>query len=212
VLLRDQRRAVTLGVMLATFLAALDVMIIGTAMPSIVASLGGLALYSWVFSVYLLTSSVTIPIYGKLADLFGRKRVLLAGTALFLLGSCLCGLSRSMLQLIAARAVQGLGAGAVLPTSMTIIGDIYTLEERGKMQGVLSAVWGIAAVIGPALGALIVESVGWPWTFYINLPVGLVAMAMIGRYLKEVLHPRRRPIDYAGAASLTAAIVVLLLP
>ncbi|MDI6709949.1 MAG: MDR family MFS transporter [Bacillota bacterium] len=206
-----QRRMITIAVLLATFLAALDITIVGTAMPTIIGRLGGMALFSWVFSIYLLTSAVSTPIYGKLADLFGRKAVFVCGTGLFLLGSALCGLAQSMPQLILFRAIQGLGAGAVLPVTITIIGDIFAAEERARMQGLFSSVWGISAIIGPGIGGFIVDYLDWRWVFYINLPLGLLAMAMILRYLAETRHPGRPRMDYLGSLTLAAGVTALLL-
>src|SRR5215472_13322886 len=176
---------VTIALMLGMSLAALDTTIVGTALPSIVGKLGGITLYSWVFSAYLLTSTSTVAIYGKLADLFGRKPIFLFGSALFLLGSVLCGSAQSMEQLIIFRAIQGLGAGAVLPIVLTIIGDIFELRERAKIQGLFSGVWGLSSVIGPAAGGLIVDHFSWRWVFYINVPFGLISGLLLALFLKE---------------------------
>lgn len=197
--------------MMAMFLAAMDGSIVGTAMPSIMGALGGLALFSWVFSAYLLTSTVTVPVYGRLADLYGRKRVLLAGAALFLAGSALCGLARNVVQLIVFRGLQGLGAGAVLPVTQTIIGDIYPLPQRARVQGYFSGVWGVSALAGPAIGAFLVQTVGWRWIFYVNLPFGVVAMALVGLHLREAVGAKAQDLDIAGFASLTAGLTALLL-
>ena len=209
--LQTNRTLVTAAVMLATFLAALDMTSVGTAMPTIIGRLGGMSLFAWVFSVYLLTSAVTTPIYGKLADLFGRRLVFAWGAGIFLLGSALCGLSRNMVQLIAFRAVQGLGAGAVLPVTITIIGDIFTLEQRARMQGLFSSVWGILAIIGPALGGLIVDYLDWRWVFYVNIPLGIASVIMLLVFLHEEKRPARPKLDYLGAVSLTVGIGALLL-
>lgn len=152
---------VTIGLMLGISLASLDTTIVGTAMPTIVGKLGGITLYSWVFSAYLLASTTTVPVYGKLADLFGRKPIFLFGTAVFLIGSAASGASQSMEQLIIFRAIQGLGAGAVLPIVLTIIGDIFVLEERARVQGLFSGVWAVSSILGPALGGLIVDHFSW---------------------------------------------------
>src|SRR5207245_282078 len=152
---------VIIALMLGMSLASLDATIVGTALPSIVGKLGGIALYSWVFSIYLLTSTTTVPIYGKLADIYGRKPLFLFGSGLFLLGSILCGTAQSMEQLIVFRAIQGLGAGAVLPLVLTIIGDIFALKERAKVQGLFSGVWGLSSIIGPAMGGIIVVRFSW---------------------------------------------------
>lgn len=208
---KTNRLMVTIAAILAMFLASIDITIVGTAMPTIIGSLGGLSLFSWVFSIYLLTSTTTVPIYGKLADLFGRKSMFLLGTALFLAGSMLCGLSQTMVQLITFRAIQGLGAGAVLPITLTIIGDIFPLEQRARMQGFFGGVWGISAIIGPALGGLIVDNLSWRWVFYVNAPLGVVVLWMMGVYLQESLAPRRPRIDYLGSAALTLGVTALLL-
>lgn len=205
------RTMVTLAVLAGTFLAALDVTIVGTAMPTIVGRLGGMSLFSWVFSIYLLTSAVTTPIYGRLADIYGRRRVYAWGAGLFIAGSALCGLSQDMVQLIVFRALQGLGAGAVLPVTITVIGDIFTLEERARMQGVFSSVWGVSAIIGPALGGLIVDYFDWRWIFYINLPVGILSIILLLVYLEEGKLTRRPRVDYAGSLVLMAGITFLLL-
>ena len=206
-----RRRAVMAGVMTGMFLAALEATVVGTAMPTVIASLGGLNQYSWVFSAYLITSTVTVPVWGKLSDLYGRRLFYQLGIAVFLLGSILSGLSATMTQLIAFRAVQGLGAGALVPLGMTIIGDIFTVEERTKMQAYFSGVWGLSSVVGPVVGGLITDQLSWRWVFYINLPVGLAAAAIIGLALREPRRTTRPAIDYAGAVLLTASITLLML-
>jgi EmrB/QacA subfamily drug resistance transporter len=206
-----RRWVVTGGVMTGMLLAALEATIVGTAMPTIVAALGGLAHYSWVFSAYLLTSTVTVPVWGKLSDLFGRRRLFQIGVFVFLLGSALCGFSQTMTQLIISRAVQGLGAGALVPLAMTIIGDIFTLQERAKMQGLFSGVWGVSSVFGPLVGGFITDQLSWRWVFLINLPVGIAAAVLIGVALIEPKRESRPSIDYAGAAVLTLAMTMLLL-
>lgn len=206
-----RRRFVTAGVMTGMLLAALEATVVGTAMPTIVAALGGLAHYSWVFSAYLLTSTVTVPVWGKLSDLFGRRLLFQIGVGVFLLGSLACGIAQTMTQLIAARAVQGLGAGALVPLAMTIIGDIFTLEERARMQGLFSGVWGVSSVFGPLVGGFITDQLSWRWVFLINLPVGIVAAAIIGFGLIEPRREERAAIDYAGATVLTVAVTLLLL-
>jgi EmrB/QacA subfamily drug resistance transporter len=206
-----RRWAVTAGVMTGMFLAALEATVIGTAMPTVISALGGLNHYSWVFSAYLITSTVTVPVWGKLSDLYGRRLFYQIGIALFLLGSALSGMSASMTQLIIFRAIQGLGAGALVPLGMTIIGDIFTVAERARMQAYFSGVWGFSSVIGPVLGGLITDQWSWRWVFYINLPVGLVAALIIGLALQEPSRRERPSIDYAGAALLMAAITLLML-
>ncbi|HUP59124.1 MAG TPA: MDR family MFS transporter [Thermoanaerobaculia bacterium] len=206
-----RRWAVTAGVMTGMLLAALEATVVGTAMPTIVAALGGLAHYSWVFSAYLLTSTVTVPVWGKLSDLFGRRPMFQIGVFIFLAGSAACGMADSMTFLIIARAVQGLGAGALVPLAMTIIGDIFTLAERARMQGLFSGVWGLSSIVGPLLGGFITDQLSWRWIFYINLPVGIAAAAIIGIALIEPKRHERPKIDYLGAAVLTAAVTILLL-
>jgi EmrB/QacA subfamily drug resistance transporter len=197
--------------MLSTALVAIDATIIATAVPSIVGSLGGFAEFPWLFSVYLLAQAVTVPVYGKLADVFGRKPVMLFGIGLFLVGSILCGVAWSMGALIAFRAVQGLGAGAVQPMSMTIVGDLYSLEERAKVQGYIASVWAVSSVVGPTLGGVFAEYVSWRWIFFVNIPLCLIAAATIGLRFHERVERRRPRIDYAGATVLTAALTLLIL-
>ncbi|NJC73496.1 MFS transporter [Planosporangium thailandense] len=208
---RSDRGPVLLAVMLSTGLVALDSTIIATAVPSIVRDLGGFSQFPWLFSIYLLTQAVTVPIYGKFADSLGRKPVMFFGIALFLIGSILCGAAWSMPALIVARAVQGIGAGAVQPMSMTIVGDLYTVEERARVQGYLASVWGIAAVIGPTLGGVFSEYVSWRWIFFINLPLGAVAVWMIARRFAERVTRTRHRVDYAGVALLTGGFSLIIL-
>ncbi|HEX8174830.1 MAG TPA: MDR family MFS transporter [Pyrinomonadaceae bacterium] len=208
---KRRRWAVTAGVMTGMFLAALEATVVSTAMPTVIASLGGLSHYSWVFSAYLITSTVTVPVWGKLSDLYGRRLFYQLGIAVFLLGSILSGMSTSMTQLIAFRAIQGLGAGALIPLGMTIIGDIYTLKERTRMQALFSGVWGFSSVIGPVAGGFITDQLSWRWVFYINIPVGLAAAFIMGLALKEPKRHQRPAIDYAGAAVLMIAITLLML-
>jgi EmrB/QacA subfamily drug resistance transporter len=180
-------------------------------MPTVIAALGGLSHYSWVFSAYLITSTVTVPVWGKLSDLYGRRLFYQLGIAVFLLGSVLSGMSTSMTQLIAFRALQGLGAGALVPLGMTIIGDIYTVAERARMQAFFSGVWGLASVIGPVVGGFITDQLSWRWVFYLNIPFGLAAALIMGLALKEPKRTERPTIDYAGAATLMASITLLML-
>ncbi len=201
---------VTIALMLGMALASLDATIVGTAMPSIVGKLGGITLYSWVFSIYLLTSTTTVPIYGKLADLYGRKPLFLFGATLFLIGSAASGAAQSMEQLILFRAVQGLGAGAVMPIVLTIIGDIFALEERAKIQGLFSGVWGLSSIVGPAVGGVIVDNFSWRWVFFINIPFGLVSMLLLLLTLKENVERKKHHLDYLGTATLTGSVVALL--
>ena len=200
------------AILLAMFLSALDQTIVGTALPRIVSELHGNELYTWVVTVYLLTATVSGPIYGKLSDLFGRRPMIMIGVGLFLIGSALSGLSQEMWQLVAARGLQGLGAGAIFPIALAVIGDLFTPAERGKYQGLFGAVFGVSALIGPALGGLLTDNFSWHWVFFVNLPIGLVAMAIIWRLLPPVKHPESvRSIDYLGSAVFTAAIVPILI-
>ncbi|MEP6704023.1 MAG: MFS transporter, partial [Acidobacteriota bacterium] len=206
-----RRWAVTAGVMTGMFIAALEATVVGTAMPTVIASLGGLNHYSWVFSAYLVTSTVTVPVWGKLSDLYGRRRLYQIGIGIFLLGTLLSGFSATMTQLIVFRAVQGLGAGALVPLGMTIIGDTFTLEERAKMQAYFSGVWGLSSIIGPIVGGFITDQISWRWVFFINLPIGVVAAVIIGVALREPKRHSKPTIDYAGAILLMTAISLLML-
>jgi EmrB/QacA subfamily drug resistance transporter len=191
-------------------MAAIESTIVATAMPSIVGTLGGFDLFSWVFTVYLLIQAVTIPLYGRLADLYGRKRILLWGIAVFLAASLLCGLAWSMLSLIAFRVLQGLGAGAVMPVAMTLLGDVYRGADRARMQGYVSSTFGSAAILGPVVGAVIVAHVSWSWVFWINVPFGLVAMTMLAVTLRERVEPRAHRLDYAGSLLMMLGTGTLL--
>ncbi len=205
------RGLVLAGVMGAVFLAAMESTVVATAMPTVIAALGGIRIYSWVFSAFLLASTVTMPIWGRLADLLGRRRTYLAGLALFLLGSALSGLSRSMDELIIFRALQGLGAGSLITLGMTIIADLYDLERRARMQGYFSGVWGVASLVGPLLGGVLADTVSWRWVFYINLPFGLLAACAIGWGLSAEGTARRPAVfDHAGTLSFTGGISALL--
>ncbi|MEO7447288.1 MAG: MDR family MFS transporter, partial [Humibacillus sp.] len=195
----------------ATALIALDATILATAVPSIVDDLGGMSQFPWLFSVYLLAQAVSVPVYAKLADTVGRKPVILVGIALFLLGSILCGFAWSMGSLIAMRALQGLGAGAVLPLTTTIAGDIYTVAERAKTQGYIASVWAVASVVGPTLGGVFSQFASWRWIFFVNIPFCLLAAAMLWRNYNESVERRRHHIDYAGAVTLTVALTLLIL-
>ena len=197
--------------MLATSLVALDATVLATAVPSIVDDLGGFAQFPWLFSAYLLTQAVTVPLYGKLADVVGRRPVMLFGIAAFLLGSVLCGLAWSMPTLILARGLQGIGAGAVLPISITIIGDLYTVEERARVQGYVASVWGVSAVVGPALGGAFSEYLSWRWIFFLNIPLGAAAVAMLLRRFHERVERRDHELDLLGAALLTVGCTLLIL-
>jgi EmrB/QacA subfamily drug resistance transporter len=192
-------------------LGALEATVVGTAMPTIIATLGGLAHYSWVFSAYLLTSTATVPIWGRLSDLYGRRRIYLLGVIIFLAGSVLAGAANSMGLLILARAVQGLGTGAIIPLSMTIVGELYTLSERARTQALFSGVWGMASIAGPLVGGYITDSLSWRWVFYINLPFGLLAIAVIALAYPATRVTRDVRVDWPGAVLLFSGISTLLL-
>ncbi len=208
---RTSRPLTVLALILGLFLAAMEMTVVSTAMPTVVAELGGLPLYAWAFSAYLLATTVSVPIWGKLADLRGRKPILLAGIALFLAGSTACGAAGSMGALIAWRAVQGLGAGAMQPVTFTIVGDLFDLRERGRMQGLFGAVWGLAGLVGPLVGGAIVHSLGWRWIFWVNLPFGLASAAVLAVAYHERPERHEHRLDVAGAFLLAVAVVATLL-
>jgi len=199
------------ALLLALFMAAMEMTVVSTAMPTVVAELGGALHYAWVFTAYMLTSTVTVPIYGKLADLYGRKPVMLVAITLFLAGSMASGQARSMGQLIAFRAIQGVGAGGMQPMALTVVGDIFKMEERAKMQGVFGAVWGIAGLVGPLLGGIIVATLSWRWVFYVNVPFGIVSAAILTFSLVETIEKHDHRLDVVGALLLSASVVALLL-
>ncbi|AGL18856.1 major facilitator superfamily protein [Actinoplanes sp. N902-109] len=199
------------AVMLATALVAIDATIIATAVPSIVADIGGFTEFPWLFSTYLLAQAVSVPVFGKLSDLFGRKPVVLAGIALFLAGSIGGGLAGSIGVLIAFRAVQGLGAGAIQPTTITMVGDLYSVQERAKVQGYIASVWGVSSVVGPTLGGVFSEWVSWRWIFFVNIPLCLIAALTIGRRFDERVERGRARIDYLGTTLLTGGLTLILL-
>ncbi len=206
------RLIITIGILVGMFLAALEATVVGTAMPTVVASLGGLDIYSWVFSAYLLASTVTVPAWGKLSDIYGRRPFYLLAISLFLLGSILSGQAQSMVQLIVFRTIQGLGAGGLLPLAMTIIAELYTPVERTRVQGYFSGVWGLASIAGPLVGGVITDQLSWRWVFYLNIPFGLVAALIIGTQLVEDrsrLH--RRKIDVSGIVLFTVSITLFML-
>ncbi len=211
---RRRVAVVTIGVMLSLFLAAMEATVVATAMPTIVSQLGGLSIYSWVFSAYMLASTTTVPLFGKLSDLYGRRPIYVVAMMLFLTGSLLCGRAQSMGQLITFRALQGLGAGGLLPLAFIIVGDLFTFEQRARMQGLFSGVWGVSSIVGPLLGGFLVDQVSWHWVFFINVPPGLLAGALV--WLAWVDRQRadgvaRPAVDFAGAGLLTAAVIALLL-
>ena len=208
---RSARGPILIALMLTSFLVAIEATVLSTAIPSIVDDLGGFEQFPWLFSVYLLTQAVTVPIYSKLADMVGRKPIILVGIGFFLLGSILSGFADSMLALIIFRAIQGIGAGAVLPIAITIAGDIYTVQERAKVQGYLASVWAVAAVVGPTIGGLFAQFDAWRGIFFVNIPLCLLAAWMIVRNYTETIEKRRHRVDYAGAALVAIAFTVLLL-
>ncbi|MFD2363392.1 MULTISPECIES: MFS transporter [unclassified Arthrobacter] len=208
---RSERGPILIALMLSTGLVAIDSTIVATAVPSIVHDIGGFSSFPWLFSAYLLAQAVSVPIYGKLSDMAGRKPIILTGIGLFLLGSVLCGVAWSMPSLIAFRALQGLGAGAVLPVSITIAGDIYSLEERAKVQGYLASVWAISSVVGPSLGGVFSALGIWRGIFLVNVPLCLLAGWMLVRTLHENVERARHKVDYAGAALLAGSLGLLIL-
>ncbi|MEO6351159.1 MAG: MDR family MFS transporter, partial [Candidatus Limnocylindrales bacterium] len=206
------RAEILFAILLGLFLSALDQTIVGTALPTVVTDLKGNELYTWVVTIYLLTSTITGPIYGKLSDQFGRRNLLMIGIGLFLIGSFLSGLSQDMFQLILFRGIQGLGAGALFPISLAVIGDLFTPSERGKYQGLFGAVFGLSAIIGPALGGFLTDQISWHWVFFVNLPVGAVALAIIWRLLPaHQASGVTRKVDLLGVFVFTLALVPILI-
>lgn len=200
------------GVMMSLFMASMEATVIATAMPTIVTELGGLSIYSWAFSAYMLTSTCVVPVYGKLSDLYGRRIVYAVAMVLFIGGSALCGLAASMEQLIFYRAVQGIGAGGVLPLAFIIVGDIFSFEQRARMQGFFAGVWGVSSVVGPLLGGFLVDQVSWQWVFYVNVIPGLLALALVWFGLgADRVQREKVEVDYLGAALLMVGVVALLL-
>lgn len=201
---------VTVALFVATFMSAIEGTIVSTAMPTIVGDLHGVSLMNWVFSIFLLTNAISTPIYGKLADQIGRKPMFLLGLLIFIIGSVMSGLSHSMIVLIFWRAVQGIGAGSIMPVSNTIIADVYPLEKRAQVLGLNSSAWGIASIIAPLLGGVIVDNLSWHWIFFINLPIGLIVMGMIFIYLDEDKVTTKSKIDVRGMTFLTVTLLAIM--
>ena len=208
--MKQNKRNIVIAIMLAMFLAAFEGTVVTTAMPTISKSLNGFNLISWVFSSYLLTSAVSTPVYGKLSDLYGRRKIIVTGIIIFIIGSFLCALSTSMVHLILFRTIQGIGAGSILTISFTIVGDIFEIEERAKIQGTLNTVWGIAGLIGPFIGGFILDYLSWHWIFLINVPFGIISIVLLMNNFDEELIKKKSIIDYQGIVILTLAIVSLL--
>ena len=209
---KTSRGVILIGVIVAMLLSALDQTIVATAMPQIVRELTGLSHLSWVFTAYMLASTVTVPIYGKLSDMFGRKGLFILGITVFMVGSILSGLSQNMTQLILFRGLQGIGAGAMMVNALAIIGDLYSPQERGKFQGLMGGVFGVATIIGPLLGGWITDNYSWHWVFYVNIPVGIIAIAILYTAMPKIVRDtNNRAIDFTGAILITAGLVPLLL-
>jgi EmrB/QacA subfamily drug resistance transporter len=205
-----ERQLVTFSLTLGIFLAAIEATAVAAAMPTAVSELGGVERYSWVFTAYLLTSTAAMPLYGKLADLYGRRRIFQLGISVFIVGSVLCGQASSLNVLIAFRAIQGLGAAGLMPVTATIAADIYSLQERGRVQGAFAGTWAVAGLLGPLIGGWITDNFSWRLIFYASVPLGFLAMALVGRFLREEIQPREHAFDLLGTCSLTAAVTCLL--
>ncbi len=208
---RSERGPILITLMVTTGLVAIDSTILATAVPSIVGDIGGFSAFPWLFSIYLLAQAVSVPVYAKLSDTLGRKPIILIGVGLFLLGSILCGFAWSMPALIAFRAVQGLGAGAVQPMAITIAGDIYTVAERAKTQGYLASVWAVSSVVGPTLGGVFSQFLSWRWIFFVNVPLCILALVLLVRVFHEKIERTRHTVDYLGAGLLTASLSLIIL-
>lgn len=209
---KSPKTTVMFGVLLSMLLAALDQTIIATAMPKIAGEFNGLENLSWIFTAYMLASTVSVPIYGKLSDLYGRKIFFIGGIIVFLAGSVLSGMSQNMAELIIFRALQGLGAGAIMVNAFAIIGDLFSPRERGKWQGIIGGVFALSSVIGPVLGGFLTDHISWRWNFYINIPLGMIALAVIWRFMPKIVSDlKKKSIDYIGAASLALFLTPLLL-
>lgn len=208
---RSERGPILIALMVTTGLVAIDSTILATAVPSIVADIGGFASFPWLFSIYLLAQAVSVPLYAKFSDMIGRKPIILIGISLFLLGSILCGFAWSMPALIAFRALQGLGAGAVQPMSITIAGDIYTVAERAKTQAYLASVWAVSSVVGPTLGGVFSQYLSWRWIFFVNVPLCILAIVLLVRVFHEKIERKKHRVDYLGATLLTVALSLVIL-
>ncbi len=208
---RSERGPILIALMVTTGLVAIDSTILATAVPSIVKDLGGFAQFPWLFSIYLLAQAVSVPVYAKLSDMLGRKPIILIGIGLFLLGSILSGFAWSMPTLIAFRAIQGLGAGAVQPMAITIAGDIYTVAERAKVQGYLASVWAVSSVVGPTLGGVFSQFLSWRWIFFVNVPLCTLAIVLLVRVFHEKIEPKTHRVDHLGASLLTVSLSLLIL-
>lgn len=206
-----KRNWILAALMLTMFLAAMDIAVISTVIPKIVADIGGFNKIPWVYSIYLLTQTTTIPLYGKMADLYGRKKILIIGIVLFLAGSASAAFSWDIYSLIVFRGLQGLGGGSIMATASTIAGDIYSIEERAKIQGWLSSVWGISAILGPVIGGVLTEHLNWRWIFWVNIPIGIIAMIFIAVFLKEKIVKQKAHIDYWGALTIFSLLTAIIL-
>lgn len=208
---RDERGPILVAIMLSIGLMAISTTILATSVPTLVADLGDFERFPWLFSIFMLAQAVSVPIYSKLADQLGRKPMILIGISIFLFGSLLCGFAWDMTSLIVFRAIQGLGGGAILPISVTILGDIYSIAERGRVQGYTGTIWAASAVLGPTLGGVFVQFVSWRWIFFVNVPLSLLAMWQLSRFYKEKVERKKRRIDFLGAGILTIALSALIL-
>jgi EmrB/QacA subfamily drug resistance transporter len=208
---RTNRPLTVVALLLALFMGAMEMTVVSTAMPTVVAELGGALHYGWVFSAYMLALTVMVPIYGKLADIYGRKPVIFVAMALFLAGSMASGQAHTMTALIVFRGIQGVGAGGLQPIALTVVGDIFDIEERAKMQGVFGAVWGVAGLVGPLLGGVLVATLSWRWVFYVNVPFGVLSAVILTFSLVETVEKKRPSLDVGGALLLSASVIALLL-
>ncbi|WHY88707.1 MDR family MFS transporter [Neobacillus novalis] len=205
-----KNRFVFWALVITTLISALDANIMQTASPTIVKQLGGMELFAWIFVVYMLASTVTVPLFGKLSDMYGRKRLLIIAVGIFTLGSVLCGMANSMVMLVVYRGVQGLGAGGMIPLSMIIVGDLFTIEKRGRIQAVFSTIWALSSIVGPVLGSFFVEALTWRWIFFINIPIGIATVLCLLPY-KEQIEFKKTHIDFKGFFLFGASITLLLL-